>query len=283
MVNKVGINDRKVFPIGIGTWKVGNRLADEAREIEALKVGLDAGAQVIDTAETYGDGLSETLVGKAIQGYKRDSLYLVSKVLPENASRRYLPISLENTLERLQVNYLDMYLLHWKSSIPLRETVEAMEEMRAAGKIKAWGVSNFDTADLKRLFTLPHGTNCLTNQVKYNLIYRGIEYDLIPYMKQQHMPLMAYSPVVKGKFGRFNLQQQNILEEVASNHQATIQQILIAWSIRDGNTISIPKSSNSAHMLENIKSAQINLTTDELGKIDTVFRKPTSKESLALW
>lgn len=283
MLNKVEINGKKVFPVGIGTWKMGSNSSDESRELESIQVGINAGAQVIDTAETYGDGRSEKLVGKAIQKYERDSLYLVSKVLPENASKNYLPISLERTLERMQVNYLDMYLLHWKSSIPLQETVEAMEQMKAAGKIKAWGVSNFDIADLKRLFSLPYGTKCLTNQIKYNLIYRGIEYDLLPYMNQHQMPLMAYSPVVKGKFGRFNSQQQKILEEVAFNHQATIQQILISWSIRGGNTISIPKSSNPDHMMDNIRAAHINLTNDELGKIDTVFHKPTSKESLALW
>jgi diketogulonate reductase-like aldo/keto reductase len=283
MLNKVEINDRKVFPIGIGTWKIGNSLADEASEIEALKVGLDAGAQVIDTAETYGDGRSEKLVGKAIQEYARESLYLVSKVLPENASQKHLPISLEQTLERLQVEYLDLYLLHWKSTIPLQETIEAMEKMKEAGKIKSWGVSNFDTADLKHLFDLPDGKHCLTNQVKYNLIYRGIEYDLIPYMKQHHLPLMAYSPVIKGKIERLHHQQKQVLEELAHNHQASIQQILLAWSIRDGNTIAIPKSSNPDHMLENIQSAQIELTDYEIDRLDTVFNKPIINQPLALW
>lgn len=283
MVQNIKIAGTSVFPIGLGTWNIGNSTSEEEQEIEALQKGIQAGAQVIDTAEMYGSGASEKIVGQAIKDYARDSFYLVSKVSPGNASKKQLPKSLENSLKRLQVDYLDLYLLHWKSPVPLEETVEAMEKMKKAGKIKAWGVSNFDTPDMEDLLSLPDGKNCATNQIKYNLIDRGSEYDLLPYIREHHLPLVAYSPIIKNSLQQFNEHQSQVLAEIAENHQASLQQILLAWSIRDENTIAIPKSSNVTHMLDNIDAAQIQLTASELEQIDDVFQKPTEKQPLALW
>lgn len=282
MVHKVKIDNQEVYPVGIGTWKMGDRWK-EKQEIEAIRVGIETGAQVIDSAENYGNGRSEKLVGQAIQTYNRESLYLVSKVLPYNASKTGIPSSLDQTLKNMNTDYLDLYLLHWPGSIPLEETIEAMEDAKAEGKIKAWGVSNFDADEFDHLLSLPNGKNCRTNQVKYSVIYRGIEFDLIPQLKEQQTPLMAYSPIVKGKFERVTPEQQMYLEQIAKNHDATIQQILIAWSIRNRNTISIPKTSNPKHMKQNISAANIQLTQEEMTMLDKGFPKPTSKESLALW
>lgn len=190
---------------------------------------------------------------------------------------------MERSLERLDVPYLDMYLLHWKSTVPLEETIDALEQVKNDGKIRAWGVSNFDTIDLQHMMTLPNGKNCQTNQVKYNLIDRGIEYDLLPYMQTQQLPLIAYSPMIKGNLKGLLSSQSKVLETIALNHQASISQILLSWSIRNQQTIAIPKSSNPKHMIDNIKAADIQLTETELQQIDKYFKKPMKKQSLALW
>lgn len=282
-MNKVKLGDRFVPPIGIGTWNVGNNPQSEQQEIDAIQTGLNLGAQVIDTAEMYGNGASESLVGKAIKGYKRDEIYLISKILPENAAGKLLAKSLDQSLKRLNVDYLDMYLLHWQGSIPLEDTVVAMEEARKVGKIKSWGVSNLDVLDLEKIRTLTGGQNNAANQVKYNLIDRGIEYDLIPYMQNNHLPLIAYSPIFKGDFNHLDESQKNVLETIADNHQASISQIMLAWTIRDQHTVSIPKSSNPDHMSENIKASSIQLNQEELDQLDQVFKKPDQKQNLALW
>ncbi|PTQ84290.1 diketogulonate reductase-like aldo/keto reductase [Trichococcus patagoniensis] len=283
MIQPVKINSTDVFPIGIGTYNIGNHRVDEAREIEVITAGIASGAQVIDTAEMYGKGLSERLVGKALQQVDRTSVYLISKVLPENASKKHLAQSLEQSLERLDVPFLDMYLLHWKSSVSIEETIDAMEQAKADGKIRAWGVSNFDTHDLKKMANLASGNHCMANQVKYNLIDRGIEYDLIPYMQRNKMPLIAYSPIAKGNLKGLLPSQKQLLQTIANNHQATIPQILLSWSIRDRQTIAIPKSSNHAHMMDNIHAAEIQLQDTELSQINQFFNKPNKKQSLALW
>jgi diketogulonate reductase-like aldo/keto reductase len=283
MTQKVTIAGKKVHPIGIGTWNIGNHTIDRDKEITAIQRGIEAGAQVIDTAEMYGNGLSEQLVGEAIRHFSRESLYLISKILPENASKKQLPQSLEKSLQRLAVDYLDLYLLHWQGAVPIEDTIEAMEKAKKAGKIRAWGVSNFDTKDLQKMTPLPHGQECVANQVKYNLFDRGIEYDLLPYMQKQQIMMIAYSPIVKGDFSGINRQQKKVLQEIVERHQISIPQLFLAWSIRDNHTIAIPKASKVEHMLENLQAGDISLTQQEYAQIDQVFCKPTSKQSLALW
>ena len=267
----------------MGTYNMGNNKRDEALEIKAIQTGIEAGAELIDTAESYGNGRSERLIGKAIKDYDRDSLYLVSKVSPSNASKRQLPISLERSLDNLGVDYLDLYLLHWQGSVPEQETVDAMEEMRANGKIKAWGVSNYDTDDMKRLLALPGGEHCQSNQILYNVMDRNTDFDLMPYMRKKEISVMAYSPIIKGDLNQLSDKEEKVLEEIAKNHGAVISQILIAWTIHNGNTVSIPKSSHPGRMKKNIEAGRIRLTDKELTMIDQVFPEPTSKKRLSLW
>lgn len=277
------INGRSIFPVGMGTYRMGNHKRDEEQEIQAIRVGLDAGAELIDTAESYGNGKSERLIGKAIKGYDRDSLFLVSKVSPSNASKVQLPISLDQSLKHLGVDFLDLYLLHWQGWVPEQETVDVLEEMRALGKIKAWGVSNYDTMDMKRLLALPGGEHCQSNQVHYNVEHRGTDFDLMPFMREKKISVMAYSPIVQGHLDRLSDDATMVFNKIAKNHKATLSQILIAWTIRDGNTVSIPKSSNPERMRQNIEAGHIQLTVEELTLIDQLFPEPTSKQKFSLW
>ena len=282
-VKKVKIAEREVFPIGLGTWNMGDNREKYAQELNALKTGLDAGIQVIDTAEMYGDGNSESLVGHAIKPFEREKLYLVSKVLPNNASKKQLPISLDNSLKRLKTDYLDLYLLHWQGGIPIEETIEAMEKAKMQGKIKSWGVSNFDVTNMTKLLKQPNGHHCVTNQVRYNLGDRGIDFDLVPMMKEHNMPLMAYAPVARGDRLGSDLTKQKVLLDISQKYSADVFQILLAWCIRNGQTIAIPQSSNIKHVINNVKSANIQLTEEDLVKIDSVYPEPRVSEPLALW
>jgi len=278
-MQQIPIAGRKVNPIGLGTLNMGEDLKNFDQEVSAIRTGIDNGMQAIDTAEMYGSGKAETFVGEAIAPYNREELFLISKVLPSNASKRQLPKSLDNSLKRMNTDYLDLYLLHWPGPVPLQETVEALEKEKNKGKIKAWGVSNLDINDMNKLLQLPQGENCATNQVRYNIIDRGIEYDLMPKMDEYHMPVMSYAPVVRRKFS----DKQNVLEQIAEKHQATIHQVLLAWNIRNKNTIAIPQSSKAEHVYDNSQAVNIELTKEDLEKIDEVYPKPTSSEPLALW
>ncbi|WP_028402387.1 aldo/keto reductase [Ectobacillus panaciterrae] len=282
-MKKVKIAKREVFPIGLGTWNMGDDKKKYTQELEALRVGLEAGIQVIDTAEMYGDGDSESLVGHAIEPFERENLFLVSKVLPSNASKKQLPISLDNSLKRLKTDYLDLYLLHWKGGIPIEETIEAMEKAKMQGKIKSWGVSNFDVNDMTKLLKLPNGQQCATNQVRYNLGDRGIDFDLVPMMKENSIPLMAYAPVARGDRLGADLTKQKVLLDISKKYHADVFQILLAWCIRNGQTIAIPQSSNTKHVMNNVKAANIHLTEGDLAKIDSIYPEPSVSEPLALW
>jgi diketogulonate reductase-like aldo/keto reductase len=282
-LNKVKMAGREVFPIGLGTWSMGDKADKFDQEVEALRVGLDHGVQVIDTAEMYGDGNAERLVAQAIKPYNREDLFLISKVLPSNASKKQIPISLDNSLKRLQTDYLDLYLLHWKGNIPIEETIEALEKIRGQGKIKSWGVSNLDVDDLEKIMKLPDGIKCATNQVRYNLGDRGIEFDLVPMMNQLKMPLIAYAPVARGDSFGTNLTKQKALKEIAEKHHSDIFQILLAWCIRNGQTIAIPQSTNTTHVVNNVKAAEIQLTQQDLEQLDSIYPKPSVKQPLALW
>lgn len=282
MIN-VKIADREVFPIGFGTWTIGDDLSKRKNEIDALRLGIENGLQVIDTAEMYGRGTAEKLVAEAITPYPREKLFLISKVLPENASKKQLVKSLDQSLNRLKTDYLDQYLLHWQGDIPLLETVEALETERKKGKIHSWGVSNLDTEELQNVLSFEVGKNCAANQIRYNLGDRGIEFDLQPLMRQHNIPLIAYAPVAKGDRSGKHFTQQKGLMEIAERHQINVFQLLLAWCIRDVQTIAIPKSSNPEHVLANLQAAKVRLSSEDLATIDQLYPKPSEKIPLALW
>jgi diketogulonate reductase-like aldo/keto reductase len=265
----------EVPALGQGTWHMGERAGATKAEVAALKLGIELGMTLIDTAEMYGNGAAEELVAEASQG-QRDKLFIVSKVYPHNASRTGVPAACERSLKRLRTDRIDLYLLHWRGSHPLTETVDAFEKLRGDGKIRYWGVSNFDVSDMQRLVKLNGGANCASNQVLYHIGSRGIEYDLLPWCTKQKIPLMAYSPVGQG--GR--LLQSKALAAVAKRHDATPAQIAIAWSMRHGNVITIPKASDLRHVRENAVAGEIALTADDLAAIDAAHPPPGGKQSL---
>ncbi|WP_239704028.1 MULTISPECIES: aldo/keto reductase [unclassified Mammaliicoccus] len=279
----VNIKDMSIEPIGLGTWKMGDDSNNHQDEIDAIQFAINQGANVIDTAEMYGDGASEELIGEAIQSYDREKLYIISKVHPENASRDKVLTSIDNSLKRLRTDYIDLYLLHWKSQYPLEETISAFEEAKNLGKIKEWGVSNFDTSDMKHLLSLPNGHKCVVNQVRYNVGDRGIEYDLKPFMRENNIALISYAPIARGdKLGK-NLTKSPVLLELSRKYEVDVFQILLAWNIRDGHTLAIPKSSNKLHIENNMGASNIHLTEEDIQKIDSEFPPPTTKEPLALY
>lgn len=259
---------------------MGDNPKSSAQELRAIQRGIKAGARVIDTAEMYGEGKSESLIGEAVQIFDREELYIISKVYPWNASKKQLPVSLEDSLKRLKTEYLDLYLLHWTGSIPLSETVDALEKAKAQGKIRQWGVSIFDVKDMEELFALPQGKNCAANEVLYNLGSRGIEFDLLPWMRANNVPLIAYSPIAQGDSLGDQFSKQPVLQQLANKYKASIFQILLAWSIRNGQTLAIPQSSKEAHVIENIQGMDIELSKFDLAQIDAVYPKPTRKQPL---
>jgi len=261
--------------LGQGTWHMGERTRIAKDEVAALKLGIALGVTLIDTAEMYGNGVAEELVAEATAG-QRDRVFIVSKVYPHNASRTGVPAACERSLKRLRTDRIDLYLLHWRGSHPLAETVEAFEKLRAEGKIRYWGVSNFDAGDMQRLVKLDGGANCATNQVLYHVGSRGIEYDLLSWCTEHKIPPMAYSPMGQG--GR--LLQSRALEAVAKRHNATPAQIAIAWTMRHGNVISIPKASNPRHVRENAGAGAIMLSSEDLAVIDAAHPPPAGKQSL---
>ena len=245
------------------------------QEIAALRAGIDLGMTLIDTAEMYGDGATETLLGEALAGL-RDQVFLVSKVYPQNAGRGRIEKACEASLQRLKTNRLDLYLLHWRGSVPLAETVEGMEALIKAGKIRRWGVSNLDLADLDDLERAGGGA-CATDQVLYNVTERGPEFDLMPRLAERRIPVMAYSPVGQGR-----LPPSTGLAAVAQRHGATPFQVALAWVLRDPNVIAIPKASDAAHVKDNTRAAELILSDDDLAAIDKDFPPPTRRTRLAM-
>lgn len=276
------LNKQSVLAVGMGTWHMGDDPAKEKAEIDALQAGIKAGAAVIDTAEMYGEGNAETLVGKAIQSFTRGDLYLISKVYPWNASADELPKALDRSLARLGTDYLDLYLLHWRGDVPLAETVDALEAAKASGKIRAWGVSNFDVADMEELLRLENGDQCAANQVLYNLGARGIEYDLLPWQAEAEIPVIAYSPIAQGDRLGHHFKNDEVLKELAEAKGCTIFQLLLAWTLRQPHVLAIPQTSDSLHMLQNIEAAKIIFSKSELAAIDARFPAPTKKQPLAM-
>jgi len=262
--------------LGQGTWHMGDNYSQRDEEIAALRTGIDLGMTLIDTAELYGDGASEELVGEAIVG-RRDDVFLVSKVLPHHATLRGTIKACEQSLSRLRVEQIDLYLLHWRERIPLEETLEAFTTLVHHGKIRHWGVSNFDTDDMEELISLPNGVNVATNQVLYNLTRRGIEFDLLPRCRQRQIPIMAYSPIEQGR-----LLEHPAIRNVAARHEATPAQIALAWVIRNDGVIAIPKAGTPQHVRENFDALKIRLTHRDLMELDRAFPPPAEKVPLEM-
>ena len=266
----------EVPALGLGTWHMGESRKDAAAEVRALQAGIDCGMTLIDTAEMYANGGAESVTGEAIRG-RRDGVFLVSKVLPSNASHKGTIAACEASLKRLGTDRIDLYLLHWPGRHPLRETVAAFEELRGAGKIVRWGVSNFDTLAMRQLAAVPGGGNCAANQVLYNLSTRGIEFDLMPWMKELEMPLMAYSPLDEGRLIR-----HPGLGKMAGRVGVTPAQLALAFLLGRDNVIAIPKSSSPDRVAENRASAAIKLGDDDLAELDRMFPPPRSREPLQM-
>ncbi|WP_114942879.1 aldo/keto reductase [Microvirga calopogonii] len=262
--------------LGQGTWKMAETASRRAQEIEALRLGVELGMTLVDTAEMYGEGAAEELVAEALAG-QRDRLFLVSKVYPHNASRQGVLQACERSLRRLKTDRLDLYLLHWRGGVPLEETVAGFEELRRAGKIRHWGVSNFDTEDMEELLAIPEGANCTTNQVLYNMSRRGPEFDLIPWMQEHQMPLMAYSPIEQGRLPR-----SQVLENIRKKHGASLFQIALAWLLRRPDVIAIPKASSVDHVRDNHRALEIQLDREDLEAIDSEFPPPRRKRPLEM-
>ncbi|TIL74487.1 MAG: aldo/keto reductase [Mesorhizobium sp.] len=262
--------------LGQGTWKMGEDARRHADEVNALKLGLDLGMTLIDTAEMYASGGAEEVVADAIAG-RRDEVFLVSKVLPSNASRTGVPAACEASLRHLRTDRIDLYLLHWPGSVPLAETVEAFEALKKAGKIRHWGVSNFDTHEMEELVSLPAGDGVQTNQILYNLSQRGPEFDLAPWSRQRGIPLMAYSPVDQGVLAR-----NASLEAIAARHDATPAQLALAWVMAQDGVIAIPKASKQEHIRQNVGALDIELTREDLAEIDRAFPPPRRKHGLQM-
>ncbi|MDP4099069.1 aldo/keto reductase [Paenibacillus sp. P96] len=268
-----------VAVIGQGTWNMGENASARGEEIKALQMGIDLGMTLIDTAEMYADGEAEKIVGEAIKG-KRDSVFIVTKAYPHHADSKGLAAACEASLKRLGTDYADLYLLHWRGSIPLEETVQGMEKLCREGKIRRWGVSNLDTSDIEELWRLPDGTKCAVNQVLYHAASRGIEHDLLPWCREHRVPVMAYCPIAQGGRLRKELLQHPLIRRLAENHGASPAQIALAWVIRSGDVIAIPKAVQEAHVRENAEAARIVLTEEELLQIDDVFSAPKRKMPL---
>lgn len=264
-----------VAALGQGTWRMGEDSRLRQQEIASLRAGVELGMTLIDTAEMYGDGATESLLGEALVGL-RDQVFLVSKVYPQNAGRGRIEKACEASLQRLKTDHLDLYLLHWRGAVPLAETVEGMEALVRAGKIRRWGVSNLDRGDMEQLFRAG-GRQCATNQILYNVTERGAEFDLLPLLRDHGIPTMAYSPVGQGR-----LPKSPALAAVANRHDATPFQIALAWVLRDPSVIAIPKAGSAAHLADNRRALDIVLTPDDLAAIDLDFPPPARKTRLAM-
>ena len=265
----------QVPAIGQGTWRRGEDPRGKKAEAEALQVGIELGMTLIDTAEMYGDGATESFLGETLGGL-RQQVFLVSKVYPQNAGRGRLERACDVSLKRLRTDWLDLYLLHWRGPIPLAETVEGMEALKAAGKIRAWGVSNLDIADMEELVRAG-GEACATDQVLYNVTRRGPEFDLLPMLERSAIPIMAYSPVEQG-----NLPATGALQTVAERLGVTAYQVALAWVTRSPGVIAIPKASDIKHVRENRAAAELQLSPEDLNEINAAYPPPVRKTRLAM-
>ena len=266
----------KVPALGQGTWYMGDSRATRAEEIAALQFGLDLGLRLIDTAEMYGDGKAEQLVGEAIAG-RRDDAFIVSKVYPHNASRKGAIDACERSLKRLGTDRIDLYLLHWRGSVPFAETLEAFVALQRAGKIRHYGVSNLDLKDMKEWWSTDGGTAVATDQVLYNLTRRGVEYDLLPWLRERKVPVMAYSPIEQAR-----LLRHAGLKEFAKRHGLTPAQAALSWLLSRDDVIAIPKTMHQARLQENAAALDHPLTQSQLAELDKLFPPPTRAQPLEM-
>src|SRR5688572_16498573 len=266
----------RVPAFGLGTWRMGESRGRRADEVRALSAGIDLGVTLIDTAEMYGEGKAEEIVAEAIAG-RRDRIFIVSKVYPHNASRRGAVEACERSLKRLKTDRIDLYLLHWRGSVPLGETMETFASLKAAGKIRHYGVSNLDLGDMQELWSSAAGQGIETNQVLYNLSRRGIEHDLMPWLAQRNVPVMAYSPIEQARLVR-----DSKLAAFARKHGMTPAQAALAWLLRRDDVIVIPKSSNIERVKEDFGALEIQLDASQLAELDRLFPPPRGPQPLAM-
>jgi diketogulonate reductase-like aldo/keto reductase len=276
-------NGKAVPALGLGTWHTGESASQQKAEIAALRLALNLGYRLIDTAEMYGEGGAETIIGQAVSealragDVKRDELFIVSKVYPHNASRTGTVSACQRSLKRLQLDHIDLYLLHWPGQHALHDTVAGFEKLQAEGRIGLWGVSNFDTDDMAALWSVPGGDACATNQVYYALSQRGVEYELLPWQREQRMPAMAYSPLDQGR-----LAKHPSLQTIGARHGATATQVALAWMLKQPGVIAIPKAVQEVHLRANLAAADLVLTAQDLAQLDKQFPPPSRKTSLAM-
>lgn len=283
MMRQISANGLMLPVLGQGGWYLGDNFQTRKTEMQAIRLGIALGMNLIDTAEMYGEGRSETLIGEAIKGIPRDDYMLVSKVYPHHADKRNLVISCENSLQRLGVDTIDLYLLHWRGNVPLEQTVSGMETLVKQGKIKRWGVSNFDVSDMEDLWRVENGSNCAANQVLYHLDSRGIEFDLIPWTKAHNVAIMAYCPLAQG--GTLRRMHPDILNDstllrMSEKYHITVMQLLLAFTLRQENVCAIPKAGKPEHVEANAAVADIVVDESDWEIIDAVFWPPTSKMHL---
>jgi len=289
MHSPASVGPEVVFPsgeprpaLGLGTWRFGEQPSRRASEVAAVRQAVDIGYRVFDTAEMYGDGGSEEITGQALAdaqraGLARSDVFVVSKALPHHAGEDALQRACEASLRRLQLDHLDLYLLHWRGGVSLAETVRGFETLQRRGLIRLWGVSNFDMADLRELFAVPGGKACATNQVYYSLGQRGAGFELLPWQRLQQMPLMAYSPFDQGE-----LTDHPALRPLAERHRCTPAQIALAWLLQQGGVMPIPKAGNALHLRHNWAAQQLHLGAADLAEIDAAFTPPRRRQPLAM-
>jgi diketogulonate reductase-like aldo/keto reductase len=269
-------NGERVPALGMGTWNMGDDRATRAEEIATLRLGLDLGLRLIDTAEMYGEGLSESLIGEAIAG-RRDEVFLVSKVYPHNASRRGIAAACERSLRRLGTDRLDLYLLHWRGDVPFEETLEGLQALQREGKIRQYGVSNLDLSDMEEWWDTPGGDQIAVNQLLYNLSRRGIEWDLLPWLRERRVPVMAYSPIEQAR-----LVLHPKLVRFAQESGMTPAQVALAWLLANDDIIAIPKTGHRDRLRENIGALSHTLTAEQLATLDSLFPPPKGPRALEM-
>lgn len=276
-------NGRQVLNLGQGTWRMGDDATKRESEVEALRAGIDNALTLIDSAEMYAGGKAEAVAGEAIKPYNREDIFLVSKVYPSNAGEKRMFESCENSLQRLGVNELDMYLLHWPGNIPLQETVDCFEELKRQGKIRDWGVSNFDLEHMQELLSLRNGENCQTNQVLYHLASRGIEVVLYDYLKENNIPVMAYCPIIGQEPDlKDKVYNSPAVNQIASHHNISVIQLLLAFVMQQEQMIAIPKAGSKNHVLQNTAVFDVELSHEEVAMLNEAFPVPDKRIPLSV-